>query len=217
MKGPGQPSGWRGVMNQRPQPSDFGLSQLADNVDSITQRQRVRVSRISHGIGGGMRITDDTELTRSVTSHFSGEFMGRRLSLTSGRVFLGVYATILTTLLLICHIHLRFEIHDMNTQQHALQTVHQRLERQASMLDRQMATLIDLGRLRDYATTELKMVENDRPDELKVAVHLRQKYDPQQIAADRQRKAEQEIADNNRPVNGFFKFTQVALAFAGRQ
>lgn len=217
MKGPGQPSGWRGVMNQRPQPSDFGLSQLADNVDSITQRQRVRVSRISHGIGGGMRITDDAEVTRSVTSHFSAEYMGRRLSLTSGRVFLGVYATVLTTTLLLCHIHLQFEIRDMNTQQHALQTVHQRLERQAALLDRQMSTLIDLGRLREYATTELNMVENDQPDELKVTAHLRQKYDPQQIAADRQRRADQEVAHNNRPVNGFFRLTQVALAFAGQQ
>jgi hypothetical protein len=212
MKGPGQPSGWRGVMNQRPQPSDFGLSQLADNVDSITQRQRVRVSRIRHGIGGGMRINDETELTVSVGSHFSAEFMGRRLSLTAGRVFFGVYATVLATALLIGHVHLRFEIHDMNMQQHALQTVHQRLQRQHSLLDRQNAELVDPGRLRQYAMLN-NMVENEQADEVQVAMHLQQKYDPRQIAADRQRREEEALAANNKPVDRFFTLSQVALAF----
>ena len=177
MKG-AKPTGWRAVMNRSPRPSDFGLSPLADNVDSITQRQRVRISRIRHGIGGGMQLYDESDLIHAAPSRFSGEWMGRRLSLTGGRVLLGVYTMSLLAFLLIAHVHLRFQIHDIQMQQHGLQTIHRQLERQITSIDRHVAHRSnDLRHLKDHAVLNLRMVENQDTTELSVSKSLVSKYD----------------------------------------
>lgn len=210
------PTGWRGVMNQRPRPSDFGLSPLADNVDSLTQRQRgVRISRIRHGIGGGMRFSDETELVRAAPSRFSADWMGRRLSLTGPRVILGVYCAMLVAALLVIHVHLRFEIRDMNMQQHALQSVHRQLEREISTLERHVAHLRDVGRLKEFAVMKLEMVEIEHGAEVAVSPVVREKYSARTIAAAKaQREAEIAAAQRPHPRNPFRRLADMAVAFA---
>jgi hypothetical protein len=213
MKKPG-PTGWRGVMNQGPRPSDFGLSPLADNVDSITQRQRVRVSRISHGIGGGMRVHDDSEMLRITAPRFSPEWMGRRLSLTGSRAAFGMYSAILVALLLIGHVHLRFQIHDMNMQQHALQSLERNLQRQSNTLHQHMSQLIDLTRLENDAVSNLNMVENGRAPEVEIDPALQEKYSPQAIAQARKEKQEESTSDKAIASRPFRKIADMAWAFA---
>lgn len=209
-------TGWRGVMSHRPQPSDFGLSPLADNVDSLTQRQRVRVSRISHGIGGGMRVNDDAEPFRTVPAH-QADRRGARLSLSGGRAIYGIYAAILVSALLITHIQLRFKIHDMNMQQHALQTVQRNLQRQANFLDQHITSLIDLDRLKDHAVINMNMVEVERGPELVVQAAVEEKYSSEAIAAARaQREREMAEANSPAPVHAFRKLADMAWAFADR-
>ncbi len=209
------PTGWRGVMNQGPRPSDFGLSPLADNVDSLTQRQRVRISRIRHGIGGGMRFSDESELLRAAPSRFSGEWMGRRLSLTGPRVILGIYCATLVACLLIVHVHLRFDIRDMKMQQHALQTMHRQLEREASALERHVVHLRDIGRLKEYAVMKLEMVEIEGGTEIAISSNLKEKYSSEAIAAARQQR-DSEIAALKQPKtrNPFRHLADMAVAFA---
>lgn len=209
------PTGWRGVMNQGPRPSDFGLSPLADNVDSLTQRHRVRISRIRHGIGGGMRFSDETELMRAAPSRFSGEWMGRRLSLTGPRVLLGVYVAMLIASILIVHVHLRFEIRDMNMQQHVLQTVHRQLERDFSHLERHVTHLRDIGRLKEYAVMKLEMVEIGSGTEIAISPAIREKYSAEAIAGAQAERAA-EIAARTQPAyrNPFRRLADLAVAFA---
>jgi hypothetical protein len=201
-------------MSRRPQPSDFGLSPLADNVDSLTQRQnRTRVSRIQNGIGGGMRFADENELARVAPSRFSGDFMGRQLSLTSGRVILGVYCSVLLTALLVSHVHLRFQIHDMKMQEHMLQTVQRQLDRRLSSLDRGVAHRMgDLAPLRDVAITKLNMVPNDRTSmEIAIAPQLLEKYSSRAIAEITSARNTDIAAAPQR--NPFRKLADFALAF----
>jgi hypothetical protein len=210
------PSGWRGVMNRRPQPSEFGLSPLADNVDSLTQRHqpRPRISRIQNGIGGGMRFADEHELLRVAPSRFSGDFMGRQLSLTGGRVIMGVYCCVLLTVLLVAHVHLRFQIHDMKMQEHMLQSVHRQLERRLSNLDRGVAHRMgDLAPLREAAITKLNMVPNSRTLEVAIAPSLLEKYSPQAIAEVTGTQNSSVAAAQPQRRNPFRKLADLALAF----
>src|SRR5690606_7769208 len=198
--------------------SDFGLSPLADNVDSLTQRQRVRISRIRHGIGGGMRFSDENELVRAAPSRFSGEWMGRRLSLTGPRVILGIYSAFLVASLLIVHVHLRFEIRDMNMQQHALQSMHRQLEREISTLERHVAHLRDVGRLEEFAVMKMEMVEIDQSTEIAISPALQEKYSEQSIAAARaEREAEIAASSQPRTRNPFRRLADMAFAFATPQ
>lgn len=215
MKSPGRPTGWRGVMNQRPQPSDFGLSPLADNVDSITQRQRVRVSRISHGIGGGMRIHEDADVFRAGAPRFSMEYMGRKLSLTGGRAAFGLYACCLVAALLLAHVHLRFRVHDMQMQQHALQLLQRNLQRQGNLLDQQLVNLVDPDRLRDFAQFNLQMEENHQVAEIQVDAELSEKYSPESIQQEHARM-ERDVAEakENTLSRRFGNLAKMAWAFA---
>lgn len=209
------PTGWRGVMNRSPRPSDFGLSPLADNADSLAQRPRARVSRIRHGIGGGMRLYDENELAQAAPSRFNDEWMGRCLSLTAPRVVFGIYAAVLVTLLLITHVYLRFQIHDMQMQQHALQAIHRDLDRESAMLDGHRAFLSDPGRLKEFAVMDLAMVENGRSPELTVPPYLVQKYSPELIATARQEQLREiaQLKQGGRK-NPFRQIADMALAFA---
>lgn len=203
-------------MNRRPQPSDFGLSPLADNVDALTQRSqsRQRISRIHHGVGGGMRFADDHELVRHTSSRFSGEFMGRTLSLSGPRVVAGVYCTVLVTILLVTHIHLRFEIHDIKMQEHSLQTVQRQLEQRLSSLDRGVAKrMADLAPMRDVATRHMNMVRNSRSVELGIAPHVAQKYSPEAIVAATQPRDENPAAHEEQARSPFNRLADFALAF----
>ncbi len=208
------PTGWRGVMNRGPQPSNFGLSPLADNVDSLTQRPRVRVSRIRHGIGGGMRLSEDSETTLFSSFRGSNNSPSRRLSFSGGRAAVGVYAAMLVAGLLVVHVHLRFEILDMNIQQHALQTVHRQLEREASMLESRFANLNNLGRLKDHATRKLQMQGNAHVDSVNIAPSLVKKYSAESVAADQQEQAKSIAAAQSATNNPFRRFANMALAFA---
>lgn len=210
---------WRGVMNHRPQPSDFGLSPLADNVDSLTQRQRVRVSRITHGIGGGMRISEDTDAYRSAPANEITDRRGMRvLSLTGSRAAFGIYAGVVLAVLLVAHIQLRFTIHDMNMQQHALQTVQRNLQRQSNFLDQHITSLIDLDRLKEHALMNLNMVEVERGPELLVEANMAEKYSEEAIAAARvQREREIAEAQSQEKRHPFRQLADLALAFADRQ
>lgn len=212
------PSGWRGVMSPRPQPSDFGLSPLADNVDSLTQRtlHKPKPLRIQNGIGGGMRFTDDSVFgNTSPSSCFSRSFMDRRLSLTGRRVVAGIYCTILLTVLLVGHVHLRFQIHDIKMQEHMLQTVQQQLDRRLSTLDRGVAhRLGDLGPLRDVAVTRFNMVPNaGRSVELAIAPEAKERYAPDRIAETLQVSAQQKALARQAPQGRLSKLADFALAF----
>lgn len=215
MKKPG-PTGWRGVMNQRPSPSDFGLSPLADNVDSITQRQRVRLPRISHGIGGGMRVHDDTDiLLRIPAPRQPAAWSERKLSLTGPRALFGVYAAMLVALLLIGHVHLRFTIHDMNMQQHSLQSLQRNLQRQSNQLD-QAIGLVDLGSMRRYAVDDLNMVPNeDSNTQLMVSASVKDKYSETSIAQERKDRQEERLAlGQSSTARRFWKLADMAWTFA---
>lgn len=162
-----------------------------------------------------MRLSDETELAKAAPSRFSGEWMGRRLSLTGGRVVLGVYCAVFITALLIVHIHLRFEIHDMKMQQHALQTMHRHLERELSMLDRGVASHSnDIERLKDYAITNLHMVENDRAAELVVAPGLAEKYSAIAVAQATGNDETPDIASTRGSRNPFRRFASLAFALS---
>lgn len=211
------PSGWRGVMNRRPQPSDFGLSPLADNVDSLTQRHqsRPRISRIHNGIGGGMRFADELELARSAPSRFSPDYMGRRLSLTGPRVIFGIYATVMVAVLLVMHVHLRFQIHDMQMQEHAMQTIQRQLDRRISSLDRGVAHRMgDLAPLREVAVNRLNMVPNHHTVDLAIASNTLDKYSAQSIAQITDPEAAQvQLASQAPTRNPFKRLADFALAF----
>lgn len=209
------PTGWRGVMNRGPQRSDFGLSPLADNVDSLTQRPRVRVSRIHHGIGGGMQLNYETHsgLTTSLRSGTSRT--SRQLPLTGSRAAAGIFCAMLIAGLLITHVHLRFKILDMKMQQHALQTVHYHLEREASMLDSRSAHLGDLGRLKDFAVMKLQMRENTESSEVTIATYLIEKYSARSIAEAQQEQTRELAAEQrDKTRNPFKRIANMALAFA---
>src|SRR5690606_18746131 len=92
----------------------------------------------------------------------------RVLSLTGSRAAFGIYAGVVLAVLLVAHIQLRFTIHDMNMQQHALQTVQRNLQRQSNLLDQHITSLIDLDRLKEHALMNLNMVEVERGPELLV-------------------------------------------------
>lgn len=211
------PSGWRGVMNRRPQPSDFGLSPLADNVDSLTQRDlhKPRPSRLQHGIGGGMRFTEGYERSGLIPADFSRSIFDRQLSLTGPRVLVGLYCTALMTILMVSHIHLRFHIHDMKMQEHSLQSVQQQLERRISFLDRGVASRLgDLAPMRDVAVNHLNMVRTGRASELVIAPHIAQKYSPEAIAAVTEKNSQSVAAPAEEPaLNPFFRFADFAMAF----
>jgi len=214
------PSGWRGVMNRRPQPSEFGLSPLADNVDSLTLRpnEHVRSSRNGRGVGGAMRFLEDHDLRRH--SRAGSTFHSRPISFCGRRAALSIYCAFLVTALLVLHVHLRFSIHDMQMQEHLLQTVQRHLDRRISSLDRGVAhNMGDLGRLRDYAVNNLQMVPNERGMDLAIAPDIAQKYSPESIAETR-KKAEQAVADadsEDSPRNPFKRLADFALAFAPEQ
>ncbi len=208
------PTGWRGVMNRSPQRSDFGLSPLADNVESLTQRPRVRVSRIQHGIGGGMQLTD-SDAGFMAPSRLRDERTARQLSLTTGRTAVGVYAAVFITGLLIVHIHLRFQILDMKMQQHALQTQHRHLEREASWLESGYARLGNLGRLKDLAVMKHQMKESTEHDAVTISPYLVEKYSATSIAADRQAQLNHiAAATNAHSKNPFRRIANMAVAFA---
>lgn len=212
------PSGWRGVMSPRPQPSDFGLSPLADNVDSLTQRplHRPKTSRIQNGIGGGMRFADDSLFGNTApSSYFSRSFMDRRLSLSGRRVVAGIYCTVLLTVLLVGHVHLRFQIHDIKMQEHMLQTVQQQLDRRLSALDRGVAhRLGDLGPLRDVAVTRFNMVPNaGRSVELAIAPDARERYSAERVAQTLQASASEKALARRHPQGRLSKLADFALAF----
>lgn len=211
------PSGWRGVMNRRPQPSDFGLSPLADNVDSLNHRHqsRPRISRIHNGIGGGMRFADELELARSAPSRFSPDYLGRRLSLTGPRVTFGIYATILVAILLVTHVHLRFQIHDMQMQEHAMQTIQQQLDRRISSLDRGVAHRMgDLAPLREVAITRLNMVPNQNTVDLAIASNTLEKYSPVSVAQiTSPQDSAMQLANQQTTRNPFKRLADFATAF----
>lgn len=137
--------------------------------------------------------------------------MGRRLSLTGGRVLLGIYTTALLAFLLIAHVHLRFQIHDIQMQQHGLQTIHRQLERQITAIDRDVSRRSnDLRHLKDFAVLNLNMVENPDTTELAVPKNLVSKYD-MTIGQEEPRSA---TADSSK--NPFSRFASIAFAFASR-
>lgn len=210
------PTGWRGVMNHRPQPSDFGLSPLADNVDAITQRQRVRIPRISHGIGGGMQVHDESDMHRLTFTQRGAFAAARKVSLTSGRAMFGLYASALMALLLIVHVHLRFTIHDLNMQQHALQTVERRLQRQSNYLDQQMISRVDQHSMKRYAVNQLGMVPNsDNNGEVVITAEAREKYSATAVAQVQQkRKAGQSTTAKASTSGRLWKLADMAIAYA---
>lgn len=209
------PTGWRGVMNRGPQRSEFGLSPLADNVDSLTQRPRVRVSRIRHGIGGGMRLSDETEFSLSLTPRYNYDQRGRRLSLTPGRAAVGIYVSVLIGSLLIIHVNLRFKIHDMQMQQHALQMVQRHLEREASSVNSRTAVLGNLERLEEYAVIDREMVHTVEAPEVRIPRYTMEKYSPDAVAAVQKEQDEQVAAATHaKPKSPFRNLATMALAFA---
>lgn len=204
-------------MSRRPQPSDFGRSELSGNVDSITHRQRVRVSRIRHGIGGGMRLSEDAYSTRSAGSFFSAEYMGRRLSLTPRRVCLGLYCMFIVCLLALAHIQLQFQTRDLKMQQHLLQTSQVRLQKQHHVLERQMVQYRDIQHLKDIAQTNLQMVEINNPHEMKVTASVRAKYTaPAGQMGENGTVIETAQSPDTERINPFQRLKNIALAWANR-
>jgi hypothetical protein len=191
------PTAWRGLPAEGPAPSDFGLSPLAENVDSIAHRRSSRRSRIAHGIGGGMRIVDDFTEPMSHGNTFSRDWMDRRLSLTKGRLFLGLYMAFVVTVCCLLHVNLRFRIHDLLVQQRLIQTNHREFARQAMLLERHNNFLSDPERLRNYALSKLDMEKMDSTEpamEVTVSSAVERRYDPVILADAQQREAQSRLA-----------------------
>lgn len=162
-----------------------------------------------------MRFSEGHEISGLVPASFSRNVFARQISLTTPRVVVGIYCTVLLTILMVSHIHLRFHIHDMKMQEHSLQSVQQQLERRISFLDRGVASRMgDLAPMRDVAVNHLNMVRTGRSSELVIAPHVAQKYSPEAIAAATQRNTQTASLGAEEPVlNPFFRFADFAMAF----
>jgi hypothetical protein len=81
----------------------------------------------------------------------------------------------------VAHIQLRFWINDSRLQHQRMQHMHTELLQNYAVLERGTAQLSDYGRLRQFATQQLHMVEVDTRPVAYITKNVRDKYNAESI------------------------------------